>query len=85
LGKDTLARMVYGEQKRNKWPGLTDEVSRICSKSNIENANETNLSKNMFKNILDKACTKKREQEMKAGMEGKTKMERWRTANSSNI
>ena len=45
LEENTMARMMYEEQKKNSWPGLADEVSIICSKLNVEDGNHTSLSK----------------------------------------
>ena len=53
--------MVNTEQRENKWPGLAEEVTTICSNLDIEDANTTAMSKNSYKNLLEKACRKKDE------------------------
>ena len=75
LGNETLAKKVYEEQRRNNWPGLAVEVTKICSELDIEDLNDTNMSKKRVKDLVDKACNLKDEQDMKAGMEGMTKLE----------
>ena len=75
LEEDTLAKMVYREQRMNKWPGLAEEVSRICEELNIEDANITTMSKTAYKNVVGNACREKDEVGMKAGMVGMTKLE----------
>ena len=75
LEETTLASMIYNEQRRNSWPGLAAEVSSICAELGVEDANLTGLSKFSYKKIVEKACIEKDEQDMKAGMIGKTKME----------
>ena len=76
LETSTMARMMYEEQKKNSWPGLADEVSRICSKLNVEDGNLTSLSKGAYRKLVDGACRELDEKEMKEGMAGKTKLER---------
>ena len=75
LETNTLANMVYREQRKNKWPGLAEEVSQICADLDIEDANITLMSKMSFRNTVEKACRKKDEEDMKEGMVGMTKME----------
>ena len=36
LGKETLARNIYEEQKVKKWPGLAQESKVICAELEIE-------------------------------------------------
>ena len=76
LEENTMARMMYEEQRKNSWPGLADEVSIICSKLNVEDGNLTSLSKGAYRKLVDRACRELDEKEMKEGMAGKTKMER---------
>ena len=45
LEDDTLAKMIYEEQRRNNWPGLAAEVSEICADLGIEDTNITTRSK----------------------------------------
>ena len=75
LDTSTLANMVYLEQRKNQWPGLAAEVSEICAKLEIEDANTTVLSKMSYRKLVGNACRKKDEKEMKEGMVGMTKME----------
>jgi hypothetical protein len=75
LEDDTLAKMIYEEQRRNNWPGLAAEVSEICADLSIEDTNITTRSKTSYKNLVEKACQKKDEEDMRLGMVGMTKME----------
>ena len=61
LEENTLDRRTYNEQKKKKWPGLVQEIQIICQEINIEDRNETQLSKNSFRNLLLKACHFKNE------------------------
>jgi hypothetical protein len=68
LETNTLAKMMYREQRKNKWPGLAEEVSEICADLDIEDTNTTLMSEMSFKNTAVKACRKKDEEDMKEGM-----------------
>ena len=73
--KRTLARQVYDHQVENKWPGLAAEAEKICARLNIEDVNKTEVSKNIFKNIFVKAARKEDEKQLRASMEGKSKVQ----------
>ena len=75
LEEGTLAKMVYLEQRRNRWPGLAKEVSMICAELNIEDGNTTTMSKSAFKRVVEMACREKDKLDMLSGMEGMTKCE----------
>ena len=72
LGKKTLARQIYEEQRAFMFPGLAREVSTICSELGIEDVNDTGMEKNMLKKILQRACEEKDEKELKEKMVNKT-------------
>ena len=76
LEENAMARMMYEEQRKNSWPGLADEVSRICTILRVEDGNHTSLSKGAYRRVVDSACRELDEKEMKEGMAGKTKLER---------
>ena len=75
LAENSMARMVYEEQRVNNWPGLPAEVSKLCTELNIEDANETLLSKAMFKKEIEGACRDLDKKEMMEGMVGRTKLQ----------
>ena len=62
LEEKTLARTVYEEQKRQRWPGLAIETENICQQLCIEDCNTTTLNKLAFKKILIKALHHKNEE-----------------------
>ena len=70
LDENTLARRTYDEQKNKKWPGLVQETQIICQELNIEDCNETQLSKNNFRSLLLKACHSKNEANILEGATG---------------
>ena len=70
LDENTLARRTYDEQKKKKWPGLVQETQIICQELNIEDCNETQLSKNNFRSLLLKACHSKNEANILEGATG---------------
>ena len=74
LEPDSLARRVYEEQKKNRWPGLAAEVTAICESLVIEDANETNEDKNKYTEKLKEACRVKDEVDIKKKMEKMEKM-----------
>ena len=55
----TLARMVYDEQKNQKWTGLAEETRSICEKLSIEDCNITQISKANYSKILNQALHEK--------------------------
>ena len=61
LDDETLAAMVYKEQKTQNWPGLVQETIQICKELNIEDCNNTCLNKSDYKSLLLKACHLKNE------------------------
>ena len=56
LGKETLARKIYEEQKEKKWPGLAEESKNICAELGIEDCNSTSMSKTDFRQLVTEAC-----------------------------
>lgn len=61
LEKETLAALVYKEQKTHNWPGLVQETKHICKELDIEDCNNTCLSKSDYKILQIKACHQKNE------------------------
>ena len=76
LDEDSLARMIYEEQKRKNWPGLVSETRRLCEILNIEDCNETKLSTHDYRKMFIEACQRHDEENQRKEAEGKTKCER---------
>jgi hypothetical protein len=75
LKEATLAKMIFSDQRRNIWSGLAAEATSICTELCIEDAKCATLSKLCYKKLVEKACTQKDEQDMKARMVSMTKLE----------
>ena len=71
LEEKTLARTVYEEQKRQRWPGLAIETENICQQLCIEDCNTTTLNKLAYKKILTKALHRKNEEMLRTFAQGK--------------
>ena len=76
LEETSLARQIYEEQTTNKWPGLVQETTSICTNLNIEDCNTTNISKKDYKYIVTEACKKKDEEIKRKEAEGNIKCKR---------
>ena len=76
LEEDTIANMVYREQRENNWPGLAAETAKICKELCIQDCNITSLNKNDFKQILLEACHKKEKLQLLA--KGKCERIKWK-------
>ena len=76
LDDDSLAKLIYEEQKLNCWPGLSKETKDICKKLDIEDVNSTNMSKEQFKERALAACKKTDEESMRKMAEKSVKCER---------
>ena len=63
LEEDSIAKMVYREQRENNWPGLAAETAKICKELCIQDCNITSMNKNTFQQILLEACHKKKQGE----------------------
>ena len=48
----TLCRQVYEEGKKNQWPGLGQDVTRICQILEIPDVNDVMVSKTDVKNVI---------------------------------
>ena len=66
LDEETLARKIYEEQKQQLWPGLATETKDICKDLDIEDVNETNLSKKEYKKLAVEATKKQDEKELRS-------------------
>lgn len=71
LEKNTLARLIYEEQKKMHWPGLATEAANICVELDIEDCNSTNMTRLDYKKILIQACHRKNEEKLRALARGK--------------
>ena len=76
LEEETLAKMIYNEQRQHNWPGLFKETTQLCKDLNVEDVNNTNMSKNQYRQLFTSACKIKHEQNLREGSEGKVKTER---------
>ena len=56
LDDTSLAKMMYIEQVRNKWPGLAKEAEDLCIKLKIEDVNTTSKTKIAYAKEVNKAC-----------------------------
>ena len=69
--EDTIASMVYREQKERKWPGLASETATICQELGIEDHNETCGNKKDYKNMMMAACHSKNKESLLSLASGK--------------
>ena len=76
LGETTLAGSIYREQVVRGWPGLAQEVKEICRELQVEDANETNLDKDDYKQLVGLACMVKNEKMHRKQAENKNKCDR---------
>ena len=52
LREESLAREIFEEQKNHDWPGLAQEVSRICQDIGLEDVNSCEVSKDKVNEII---------------------------------
>ena len=71
LEGSTLAKLIYEEQKLKGWPGLAEETSSICQYLQIEDCNQTNISKDDYKKLLIQACHTRNEEQLRMMAQGK--------------
>ena len=71
LQDNTLAKLIYKEQRLRKWPGLVTETTQICMDLGIEDCNSTNIDLQSYKKILMKALNRKNEEKLRALAIGK--------------
>ena len=77
LEEDTIASLVYKEQRENNWPGLALETRKICTVLNIEDCNITCLGKQDYKKILMEACHMKNKENLQVLARGKCERIQW--------
>ena len=77
LEEDTIASLVYREQRENNWPGLALEATKICTALNIDDCNITCLGKQDYKKILLEACHMKNKENLQALARGKCERIQW--------
>ena len=70
-GLDTLCRQVYEEGVRHDWPGLGQEVTKICDEIGIADVNNSMVAKSEIK----KAIINHHYEEMTIEVKKKTKLE----------
>ena len=61
LDENSLASKIYKEQREKGWPGLAKEATEICEELEIENVNETQMTKSEFKRMMNNAIKIKHE------------------------
>ena len=66
LENEALAKTMYMEQMKNNWPGLAKESEQLCEKLQIQDVNETAVSKKVFSKIAKEACHKLEDVVMKS-------------------
>ena len=71
--EDSLAKMVWKEQRTMGWPGLALECDEICQKLRIENCNETNIEKKEYRRCVLSACHLENERRLRQEMSDKEK------------
>ena len=71
LNEDTLARKTYEDQKKNDWPGLAKETTKLCQDLGIEDCNTTSLNRTKYKNMVLGPCHAKNEQFLRSQAKGK--------------
>ena len=49
---DSLSKKILEEQKSNKWPGLSQEVTNICEEINIPDINDCEISAREIKQAM---------------------------------
>ena len=59
LKEDTIASMVYREQKERKWPGLAAETVNIFQDLVIADYIETYICRKDYKDMMMEACHQK--------------------------
>ena len=62
LEEKSLARQIYEEQKRNKWPGLATETANICQDLKIQDCNITTMNISRYKQLVNKTLLNKKSQ-----------------------
>ena len=77
LEEDSIAHLVYREQKEKKWPGLAAETAKICMDLNIEDCNITLLSKKDYKQLVMEACHLKNKESLLLLAKGKCEQLLW--------
>ena len=71
LDNDSIAYIIYKEQKEKQFPGLAIETKYICQNLNIEDCNETLLDKTRYIKIVKNALHQKNEQMLRLLAQGK--------------
>ena len=72
LGQETLARKIYEQQKAEGWPGLAVETKRICEEFNIQDCNETFLTKKPIQNWSFWPAKRKMKRDCEPRLKGKS-------------
>ena len=77
LEEDSIANMIYREQKEKKWLGLAAETAKICVDLIIEDCNITLLSKKDYKQLVMEACHLKNKESLLLLAKGKCERLLW--------
>jgi hypothetical protein len=76
LGVNTIASMVYNEQKRNNWPGLAKETKLICEQLRINDINEASIDNKgdrVYRKYITQQCKSLDETRLRVLASGKEK------------
>ena len=65
----TIIWRMLTEQEANGWPGLLEEVNKMCDTLNLEYPSKTSMSRKSYKEAVKKACQWWDEANMKREME----------------
>ena len=71
MDQNSLANLIYEEQKRNQWPGLAAETSIICQSLNIEDCNTTFQDRSKYLEFIKVACNLENERRLRLLAVGK--------------
>jgi hypothetical protein len=71
MDQNSLANLIYEEQKRNQWPGLAAETSIICRSLNIEDCNTTFQDRSKYLEFIKVACNLENERRLRLLAVGK--------------
>ena len=61
LKENSIAKLIYEEQKRKQWPGLARETKIICTALKIPDCNETYIEKSEYILLVREAIHRKNE------------------------
>ena len=75
LSSESLAKQIFDEQVKRGWPGLCREAQKICEELGLPNILKESINKNKWDSMVKKATRNNHEEELKAEVESKKKLE----------